>query len=132
MQSPATLPQESGAQKQLGAESFIIFDKVQVPTESTSPEADLPTSDKPESTPTKKGRRRHAKLSKKDALGILKSVAYQVQQSGMEVSAINLPNNSFGIVVRGGWICSKCGEFLLGMNGLGNVCEVCSGRSNSG
>lgn len=125
MQQVTPLPQGTGASKSLGAENFIIFDKVQVPPESTSTEAELPTSDKSESTPTSKGRKRHGKISQKDILGILKSVAFQVRESGMPTTVAVLPKNSFAIIVQGAWACVKCGEFYPGISSLDGVCVAC-------
>jgi hypothetical protein len=128
MQQSTPLPQATGASNVREEGNFIIFDKVRVPPENTNTGVELPTSDKPESKRTGRGRRRHGKLSQADVLGILKSVAFQVQESGLPCSVINLPNNSFGIVVRGAWACVKCGVFYEGINALGNVCDSCVGR----
>ncbi len=118
---------QTGEQKLRNAENVIIFDKVRVPVESTDQGAESPTSDKIGSTPTRRGRNR-GKLNKKDALGILRSVVREVQETGLNVAVVNLPNGSFGIVIKGAWSCVRCSEFFAGTPALGNVCEACRGK----
>lgn len=114
-----------GAQRQPAEASSIISDKVQVPTDATTQGDDSPISVKPESKRTSVGRRRHGKISQKDILGILKSVAFQVKESGLPTTVAVLPNNSFAVIVQGAWPCIKCGEFFPGIKSFDGVCLTC-------
>jgi hypothetical protein len=116
---------QTGAQKLHNAESVIIFDRDQAKTGSTSPEAESLNSDKIGSTPTKRGRRKRGKLNRREGLGVSHAGVMTAQESGTDISIINLPNNSFATVYHNSWACVKCSNFYPGVNALGNICEAC-------